>query len=211
LARLREAFEALGRRQGSAILMRGEMGIGKSRLVNELLTSATIETRMLIGRSYESERSLAFGPWLDALRSGGVLRDTEALACLTSTSRAALARLLPELGPAEGAGPSPIDARILFEAVDHLIAALANDRPLVLALEDLHWADELSGQLFAFIARRSRSRPVLLVGTARSEDWSESAARPALDEIDRDQLLARMSLGPLSDGPDEHRGRHRTA
>src|SRR5262249_60965246 len=105
LARLREAFEALGRRQGSAILMRGEMGIGKSRLVNELLTAATIETRMLIGRSYESERSLAFGPWLDALRRGGVLRDTEAPAFLPSTSPPALGPPLPALEPAEDAGP----------------------------------------------------------------------------------------------------------
>src|SRR5207244_2625849 len=83
------------------------------------------------------------GPRLEAFRPGGVSRDAEALPRLASTSRTALARLFPELGQTISSGASPIDARILFEAVDQLIATLAAERPLAIALEDLHWADEL--------------------------------------------------------------------
>jgi len=199
LAHLREALTDLSLHRGSSVLILGETGIGKSRLMTELFGSAAVATRTLVGHSHESERLLAFGPWLEAFRHGGVSRDAEALPRLASTSRTALARLFPELGQTISSGASPIDARILFEAVDQLIATLAAERPLAIALEDLHWADELSGQLFAFVARRSRSRPVLLIGTTRAEDWSETAARPAFDELERDGLLSRMPLAPLSE------------
>ena len=199
LSRLREAVIDVARRRGSSILLLGEAGIGKSRLVTEVLAPETVAARAFVGFAHESERSLAFGPWLDAFRNGGVPRDAETLTRLGSNARATLTRLFPELGQPPSSGSSPIDARVLFEAVDQVISTVAADRPLVLVLEDLHWADELSGQLFAFVARRSRSRPVLLVGTARTEDWSESPVRPALDELERDRLLSPLPLGPLSE------------
>lgn len=199
LGRLRQGFADARRRHGSAVLIVGESGLGKSRLIEELTVLAGGDIRVLIGRAYETERALAFGPWLDAFRSGRIFVDPTTLARLTPTSRAWLGRLFPELGQTAPATATVIEARMLFEAVDQLIATLADDAPLAIVLEDLHAADELSGQLLAFVVRRSRYRPLFFVGTAREEDWSDAPAQPAVGELDRERLLSRLRLTPLSE------------
>src|SRR5204862_26412 len=103
----------------------------------------------------------------------------ESLEALEPVWLAELARLLPEVGRAHLPEPSD-DALRLFEGIAHCLRELASRQPLVLVIEDLHWADDLSMRLLAFLARRLADAPVLMVGTAREE---ELAGAPALQRF----------------------------
>src|SRR5262249_5615768 len=115
-----------------------------------------------------------------------ILSETEALENLPRAWRSELVRLFPELS-APGAQPQiiPENSVRLFEVIDGLIAQVAIRRPLVVMLEDLHWADDLSLRLFSFMGRRVASRPLLLVGTVREEELPDAPAlRRSLHELE---------------------------
>jgi DNA-binding SARP family transcriptional activator len=198
LEALDRALEAAARGDGRVVTVLGEAGMGKCRLVGELITAAAGRgVTVLVGRSYESEQILPFGLWVDALRAGRIGEDAELLDGLGGTLRAELARLLPEAGqPPAGA---VAEIRPLFESVGQVIALLAERRPVVLVLEDVHWADEMSARLLAFVGRRLAGRRALLVVTAREEELADTpAVRGALDDLRRDARLTSVTLGPLS-------------
>lgn len=103
MARLRAALAEAVSGQGRVVAFVGEAGVGKTRLVAELAAEVPAEsTRVLIGRCHESEQILPFGPWVDALRAGGVGEDREWFETLPLAIRRELGRLLPELGPGDG-------------------------------------------------------------------------------------------------------------
>jgi len=198
LARLRRAIEATGRGEGRLVLVLGEAGIGKTSLLEALEVEAHQQgVRCHPGRSYLSEQVLAFSPWIDALRAGERLDDPQLLTCLGSAWVAELARLIPELklGASDRAGEG---SHRLFEAVTRLVSCLAAEQPRLFMLEDLHWADEMSLRLLAFVARRIRSARVLVVATAREEEVTGTPTAAVLDELGEDPLVERMLLSPLS-------------
>ena len=174
------------RGHGHVATVVGEAGIGKTRLVSTLAADALSRgCRVLIGRCHESDSILPFGPWVDACRSGEVSADEEILGALHPTRRAELTRLLPEAGMA-GLPPASDSALPLFESVAELIEQVAARQPLVLVLEDLHWADEMSLRLLAFVSRRIPAWTALLVVTAREEELADaSMARRTVEELSR--------------------------
>ena len=191
---LRESLDGHGR----LVTLIGEAGIGKTRVVAELATSAEQEGgRVLLGRSYESEQALPFGPWVDAFRDDDVI---EELGGMAPVWRSELARLIPELAGPRGQPPiGAADYRQIFGAVAQAIRHFARLRPTLLVLEDVHWADEMSLRLLAFLGRRIEPWPVLVVVTAREEELADAPAlRHAIDELAREQLFMQLSLGPLS-------------
>ncbi len=196
--RLRGLLQEAAGGRGRLVVVLGEAGIGKTRLVAELAAEASRRgARVLVGRSYESEQILAFGPWVGALRAAGSTAAAEAVQGLEPVWRAEVARLLPELGIQPPAAPP--DHRTLFEAIGRLVRGLAAPSPLLLVLEDLHWADEMSCRLLAFVGRRLGDWPVLLVATAREEELPEAPAlRGALEDLERERTLEKLGLGPLS-------------
>lgn len=200
LAQLRDALQAAvaGRGQVAAVL--GEAGIGKSRLVAELVADATRKgARVLLGRCYESEQVLPFGPWINVLRAGGLAADGEMLERLGPVWRAELVRLLPEIAPGSPPGTPTADHAQLFEAVAQLLERVALAQPAVLVFEDLHWADEMSLRLLAFAGRRVERWRLLVVATVRDEDLGQATLlRQALDELGRGRQLTRLPLDPLS-------------
>jgi DNA-binding SARP family transcriptional activator len=199
LERLRQMLdESLGAK-GHVATVVGEAGIGKTRLVSALVTDAlAVGCRALIGYCHESDSILPFGPWVDACRSGQVGADEEILGALHPARRAELTRLLPEASTA-GLPPAGDGALPLFESVTGLIEQVAARQPLVLVLEDLHWADEMSLRLLAFVSRRIPTWPVLLVATAREEELADaSMARRTLEELTRAPGGVPVVLSPLS-------------
>ena len=198
---LRDALERTLGRRGQCVVVMGEAGIGKTRLVSELSAEAQpAGVPVWLGRAYESDRMLTFGPWVDAIRASGLVRDPAALAGLSPLWRAELGRLVPELGePSAAASPHQDGARRLFEAVAQLVKHVVERSPLVLMLEDMHWADELSVRLLSFLTRRIAEWPVLIVATAREEELDErSALRRAINELAPTGAVARVSVGPLT-------------
>jgi DNA-binding SARP family transcriptional activator len=199
--RLRTGLETAWTGHGQVFLVLGEAGIGKTRLVEALTAEAARRgARILVGRAHESEQILPFRPWVDALRAGQVVADPQLVGGLQPIWRRELARLFPELGEeVPELSTRPEDFGRLFEAVAELVEHVAARQRLVLVLEDLHWADELTLRLLAFLARRVQSRPVLLVGTARDEELaSVPVLSHLLQELDRERRLMRMDLAPLS-------------
>jgi DNA-binding SARP family transcriptional activator len=157
------------------VLVSGEPGIGKTRLLEEIGGA-------LVGRCYEAEQVRPYGPWIDALR--GLPHDA-----LGSTHRSELAALLPELSP----GPAVIDDRArVFDAVVRALRAAG--RPLV--LDDIHWLDDASAALLHFVARADLEIPIAL--GARSEELADNAAALRVVRALRRAGLRELPLGPLS-------------
>jgi DNA-binding SARP family transcriptional activator/tetratricopeptide (TPR) repeat protein len=210
LARLREALDrALGGR-GQLVVLIGEAGAGKSRLVGELAAGATRRlARVLLGRCYETERILPFAPWVHALRAGRVVDEREIFDTLEAGWRDELRRLLPELSnentPAaassasEHASRSGGDPRYPLEAISELLKRLTRRQPLVVVLEDAHWADEMSVRLLAFLGRRVHEMPLLLVVTVREEELADvGLLRQSLNELDEHDEVLTLAVSPLS-------------
>ena len=199
LARLRQLLDEVSRGRGHVATVVGEAGIGKTRLVGALVAAALAEgCRVLIGHGHESDSILPFGPWVDACRSGGLTTDEEALAGLHPALRAELTRLFPEAAR-PGLPPASDSALHLFESVSGLIEQVAAGRPLVIVLEDLHWADEMTLRLLAFVSRRVAAWPVLLVTTARPEETAgDSLPRRAMEDLSRASDAISVALSPLS-------------
>ncbi len=206
LARLARALGEARAQRGRIVAILGEAGIGKTRLTEELAEQAVREgVRVLSGRCYESQQLLPFAPWVELFRAAGVPLDREILDALEAPWRAELARILPELAAGQDAPGSETAAAAqhghLFEAIARLVAKLGAREPLLLTLEDLHWADEMSLRLLAFLGRRVPEWPVMLVVTARDEDLPGAPyLQRALQEMVQGGQLARLNLAPLSRG-----------
>ena len=199
LDQLRGALEETCAGRGRVVAILGEAGIGKTRTVSELIGIAEEQSaRVLIGRSYESEQVLPFGPWVDALRTGRV--DDEALRTLGPALRADLARLMPELGDGITVSRSDEgDVRRIFESVTQLLGHLTQRSPVLVVLEDLHWADEMTARLLVFAGRRLHDRGAVLLVTARADELADAPAlRQALNDLDRDGRLTTVPLPALS-------------
>jgi len=199
LAQLRRALDEVRGGLGRVVVIVGEAGVGKSSLVTVVGADARERgARLLLGRCYESQQVLPFGPWVDALRGGGVSQEAETLQDLAPVWRAELSRLLPEVS-APGL-PAPSDDLLrLFESVAQLVERLTTQGPVALVLEDLHWADEMSLRLFAFVTRRTRTGPALIVATAREEELASAPVlQRVLDEVTTESHVMRMLLSALS-------------
>jgi DNA-binding SARP family transcriptional activator len=201
LERLRALLAEAGAGRGHVAAVIGEAGVGKSRLVAEVAADVAARGgRLLLGRCYDAEQILSFGPWVDALRGGRIDAETDVLINLNSLRRAALARLLPESAPAgHDPGLAPDDVRQVFESVAQVLHSLAARQPLLVILEDVHWADEMSLRLVSFLGRRLKACPILVMVTAREEDLeSVPMLRRTLDDLARDHHLVDVRLAPLS-------------
>ena len=198
---MRRALESMMRGEGRLVLVLGEAGIGKSRLLEALEAEARERgVACHLGRSYLSEQVLPFAPWIDALRAADVTEHPRILAALGPAWVEELARLLPDLAPArpEGSGDAG-SAQRLFEAVTRLVSCLAAEQPRLILLEDIHWADDMSVRLLAFVGRRVRGARALLVATAREEELGEDTTLSrVLDELGVDPGAERTTLTPLS-------------
>ena len=199
LLQLREAFHEASAGRGRAICILGEAGVGKTRLVEELTTEASDhQDFVLTARAWEFERDLTFGPWVEVLRAGLGHSPQESVRELEPVWQNELARLLPELGHAS---PRPAgDPLRLFEAVGRCLARLTAHRPLLLVLEDLHWADEPSLRLFIFLARRIATLPVLMIATAREEELGDVPVLAGFFQTLEPGPVQVMALPPLTEG-----------
>lgn len=202
LGRLRAWLREAGRGHGRLVLLTGEAGIGKSRLLQEVaIVAARQGVRILAGRAYEAEQILPFRPWIDALRAGRVLADLEGPSSQVLPSRRELARLFPELaGPGAPPPITPESHVRLFELIDALVARLASRQPVLLVLEDLHWADEMSLRLLSFVGRHAVPRSVLVVGTARDEELADAPLlRQLLQDPSGAPTVEHLALPALSE------------
>jgi DNA-binding CsgD family transcriptional regulator len=183
---------------GSAVaLVGGEAGVGKSRLVRELAELARSRGwHVCVGRCLRfGDVSLPLAPLREILDGLVEDLDADALAYVVGNARVVLAALTPGLG-AE-AGDAAVSGEQLCELAIGVIARLAERQPLTLVFEDLHWADGTTRALFSALAGARRVRPLLLVGTFRSDELPRrDPLRPLLAEVQRGRC-ERIEVQPL--------------
>jgi len=201
MAQLHVALDEASAGRGRLLAILGEAGIGKSRMVEELIAlAARRDCRVLVGRAYESDQILFFGPWVDAFSAGELAQDREVLDALGPVWRSELARLLPEVtAPGAPALPGQANHRRLFESVARLLKQLTAPDPLLVVLEDLHWADEASLHLLAFLGRRVQTERMLVAVTAREEELEDARVlRDTLEDLARAEELVPLRLSSLT-------------
>ncbi|MGH2534577.1 MAG: helix-turn-helix transcriptional regulator [Thermomicrobiales bacterium] len=197
LARLRSAVDAGMAGGPRVVLLAGEAGIGKTRLLDEVMRLVT-DGRTALGRCADERGMPPYLPWIDALAD---LDDRAG----RQSSDARLQDLLLEAdvdsdAPRLAGGPSPEQRKLrLFDRVTRALADLARATPVLIAFDDLQWSDEASNELLRYVALHLPTIPLAIVGTYRLE---ETAANPGLsrtiEEMNRRRLLTTIRVGPLT-------------
>ena len=187
-------------RSGPAVLtIAGEPGIGKTRLLAELATRADADRRLVVeGAGAEIARRSPFAAVADALDDYLASLNPRVLAPLSDEERAELARVFPSVGAPAGAERGPGERFRAHRAVRALLDLLALRRPLVLVVDDLHWADEATLELLASLVRRP-PRGAVLLGLAHRGSPPEPLG-PALAEAARDGRVEALRPSPLTAG-----------
>jgi DNA-binding CsgD family transcriptional regulator len=203
LSALDAALAEARRGQPAAVLIGGEAGIGKSRLVTEFAARAgSSGARVLTGGCLElGADGLPFAPFTAVLRE--LVRDIGpdgVAALLPGGSARELARLLPEFGEPSGSVDADTARARLFEQLLILVERLAERGPLVLLVEDAHWADRSTRDLLAFLIRNQGTLDgLLIVVTYRSDELHRThPLRQLLAELDRVGWVTRIELDRLT-------------
>ncbi|HET9971645.1 MAG TPA: AAA family ATPase, partial [Streptosporangiaceae bacterium] len=203
MAALEAAFASVRQGGPSAVLLGGEAGVGKTRLVSEFgHCAAAAGARMLTGGCLElGTDGLPFAPFTAVLRELVHQMGADALASmLPGRTTRGLARLLPELGEPDTSG-DPAEARArLFEEVLRALEHLTRHSPVVLVIEDAHWADRSSRDLLTFLIGNQRALSgLLIVITFRSDELHRThPLRPLLASLDRITWVERLELPRLT-------------
>ncbi len=202
LGSIDEVLAELGRSRPGVIELAGEPGIGKTRLLRELAARAEAFGQLVLaGSASELERNLPFSVFVDALDEYLAGLAPATLMALGDDVQAELGHVFPSL-PAPAAGGEVALQHERYRshrAVRDLLARLAAARPLVLILDDVHWADPASVELLGALLRRPPAAAVLLALAVRPRQVSERLAA-ALERAQREAGLTRIELGALTPG-----------
>jgi tetratricopeptide (TPR) repeat protein len=199
-----------------AVLLSGEPGVGKTRLIAELARRAHESGGLvLFGRSPE-ETLVPYQPFLEALRHYVAKMPVSELRSSTREWGSELARLVPELShrvpelPPPPSGEPGTERYRLFEAVVGLLAEISSSSPVLLVLDDLHWADRPSLLLLRHLARAPTPSRLLILGSYRSTESRAEGFGAALAELRRERLVTRMKVSGLGRADTEELVRVRT-
>jgi predicted ATPase len=207
LAALRDLLKHTSSGQGQILLLSGEAGIGKSRLVAELTTSATAQGfQVLEGKCFPTDRTSPYAPLHDLLRSCFASLSPASIVAAVGPFARALSPLLPEhvsllpelvgLPPLLELSPEP-EQRRLFAALADFFTRQAGKRPLLLIVEDVHWSDDTSLEFLHTLVRQVTGRPLLLLCTYRSDEVHPRLSH-WLAQIDRERLSQEVTLARLT-------------
>ncbi len=208
LARLKELIDRAITGQGGVVLLSGPLGIGKSRLAEEAITYARLRgVAVVSGNAYES--APPYEPFARSLHDLARGVDPETLAARLGEFAPELVGLIPELARqlprvSERAPGSPEDRKNrLFAGVAHFLGAMAVQNPVLVLLNDMHFADLATVELLQHVARRSQTGRVLLVAGYRAEDIPTTPAGQLFSQVvhalGREGFCTTIVMRPLSE------------
>jgi eukaryotic-like serine/threonine-protein kinase len=196
---LRLMFDAARKGAGGVALLVGEPGIGKTRMAEELLTYAGMKgAQVATGRCYEGEGAPAYWPWIQVIRSTVHDRSAQALASEMGSGAGYIAEIVSDVRQALPDVKSPAGSDLeasrfqLFDSVTNFLKNASRSQPMVIFLDDMHWADKPSLLLLDFLCRQLRDSRILVVCTYRDI------------ELGRQHPLAQ-SLASIIREPNTHR------
>lgn len=203
LAQLLAALDQVAGGGGKVVLLAGEPGVGKTRLAQEVTLSARNRCWLLAtGRCYQAQQSVAYYPFLEALsiafRSAPPAFQAEVLQRWPD-----LLRLLPDQNMPQMFVPPQHgvynEQQRLFWAISGFVLALAREAPVVIALDDLQWADEASLALLEHLARQTHNTSVLILGVYRDvEVHRRHPLEATLRTLGREHLIERVAVRRMS-------------
>ena len=208
---LKEAVDRAVRGEGGLLFLRGEAGIGKTRLTRELGAYARLRgMRVLYGRCPALLTVAGIPPyilWSEVIRDYLEASTAEQLYRVIGFYPGEVSKLVPQLGQRLGAVAQslPIDPEHerdrLFEAVSQFITNISREAPLLVVLDDLQWTDQSSLMLLHYLARGVHKEHLLFVGAYRETEIDEKhPLSPVLTELNRERLLEAVSLRRMSPG-----------
>jgi len=195
-------------RTPQCMILMGEVGIGKTRLAEEIGREARTRGWLVAwSRVYAQEGGIPYRLWIEVLRkaltNGMVQRQEIAKRPLVYQP---LNALLPELHTLLPQVEFPTQMLAeqeqlrLWEAARELLSNVAEGTPLLIVLDDLQWSDDSSCELLAYLARRVYGHPIVIVGTCRDNELpTNHALRPLLTDLQRERVVETVALQPLSD------------
>jgi len=205
---LRRLMEQAIAGRGSIVLIRGEPGVGKTRLAQELVLEARARGMVdRTGRCYEMEGAPPYSPFIEMLQQAIRLTPAPALRMALGENAGEVAKILPELRRIYDDIPPPLELppeqerMYLFNSMREFVERTSRIVPLLLVLDDLHWADDATLMLMQHVAQNQDQMAVLTIATYR--DIELDVARPlarALESLLRQRLAHRITLKPLPEG-----------
>ncbi|MBC8280429.1 MAG: AAA family ATPase, partial [Chloroflexi bacterium] len=209
MAEVRAALNSALANQGRLVMLVGEPGAGKTKTSQQIAGHAENNgARVLWGRCHETPGAPPYWPWVQIIRNYLAQTDADSLAQILGVGGADVAEIVPELREmlpdleSFSALDDPDQARFrLFDSITNFLKRAAEQQPMVLFLEDLHWADKPSLLLLEFLGSEIADSPVMLVGNYRDIELTrQHPLSETLAELTREPHFMRVELRGLSRG-----------
>jgi DNA-binding SARP family transcriptional activator len=182
------------------VVVTGEAGIGKTRLATEAARRVAAWGGLVLFGRCDEEAIVPYQPIVEALDGYVAATPADELRAMDEPAWAELATVLPSLQGTRPAGGGPDGRARLFDAVTTLVASAAADRPVLLVLDDLQWADDDTLLLVRHLLRRAGDAPVLVVAISRDHDVAPgSVLGDVIHALDRDGWVRRLPLAGLEE------------
>ncbi|MCD4848653.1 MAG: diguanylate cyclase, partial [Candidatus Aegiribacteria sp.] len=189
--------------KGGTFCISGEIGVGKSRFVREIIDSKRFKSFRFLGSMLSATtHSIPYFPFRELIRSIIRMSDGLDLDDIPQTYRIELTKIVPELSDylAKSAGEVlMVDKFRLFEGVRRLLEQQVAGGPLIISLDNIHWADEGSLELLHYVIRAFRSSPILFLLIYRIEEADRECFQRILNNMSREGLFNRITLEPLDE------------
>ncbi|MBT3996022.1 MAG: DUF2791 family P-loop domain-containing protein [Chloroflexi bacterium] len=206
LAELTSTLDTVDSGSGSIVIVSGEPGIGKTRLLEEFAGIASSRGIVVVnGSCFEGDSTPPYWPWVQVLRLI-LANSTSNITAALETHSQALAELIPEVLPEGSRGASTVQhessqARFnLFDSVHKFLGQIARTQPIVLILDDLHWADQATLDLLEFLSRSIDTIPIMIVGSYRDDELSRRHPLSAsLATLARNRRFRRLLISGLDE------------
>ena len=206
VAQLRRALESAASGRGTLLTLSGEAGVGKTRLASSTAEQAAeLGFLVLTGHCYEGEGARPFSPWVEIVETSTRALEAQRLRDALGAEAPEIAQLYPGLRrlypdlPPSLEMPAEAERNYLFDCFCRFVERLSAERPLLLVLEDLHWADESSLHLLRHLVSRVSGMYLVVVGTYRDLELDLAPAlATTLRELVRERLVQRIHLARLT-------------
>ncbi len=204
LSTVHHTLDRTSEARGSTLLVSGEAGIGKSRLVRAMADEARSRGFVVLeGACFEPDRAHPYAPILDLVRTLADSASPQLAAHYFAPAAAELVAIFPEIAAMFGDAPArqvldpEADRRRLFHTFAEALSALGRVQPVLVVIEDVHWSDDATLDLLLHVARRLAAQPIALALTFRSDEVGPRLAR-LLADLDRARCASEVGLRSLT-------------